>query len=96
MKTELFDYLERDYRNNLKRYIKEIAEDDRNFKYLVITTHKAGEYPDFILVGKGGNFMVAEKENIYKKFNTDRYCIKYPVEINGIDQVIDLNRIRNS
>lgn len=40
--------------------------------------------------------MVSEKENIYKKFNTDKYCIKYPVEINGIDQVIDLNRIRNS
>ena len=94
MKTELYDYVERDYRNKLERYIKEVAEDDRNFKYLVITTHKAGDYPDFILVGQKGNLMIAEGENIYQHFSTDRYIVKYPIEINGIDQAIDLEKIR--
>lgn len=90
----IYDWAVDGYRRDLKRYIKEVAEDERNFKYLIILTCKAGDSPDFILVGQGGELMIAEKESVYKTFDTDRYIIKYPVEINGIEKVIDLRKER--
>ena len=90
----IYDYVVDDYKKNLKRYIKEVAEDKRNFEYLIILTCEAGESPDFMIVCQGGNLMVSEKEDVYKTFNTNRYVIKYPVEINGIDKVINLREER--
>lgn len=90
----IYDYVAENYKKDLKRYIKEVAEDKRNFEYLVILTSKAGESPDFMIVCQGGNLMVSEKEDVYKTFNTNRYVVKYPVEINGIDKVINLREER--
>lgn len=90
----IYDCVIADYRKNLKRYIREVAKDKRNFEYLIILTCEAGERPDFMIVCQGGNLMVSEKEDIYKTFNTNRYVVKYPVEINGIDKVINLREER--
>lgn len=90
----IYDYVVENYKKDLKRYIKEVAEDKRNFEYLVILTSKAGESPDFMIVCQGGSLMVSEKEDVYKTFNTNRYVVKYPVEINGIDKVINLREER--
>lgn len=90
----IYNYAINKYTENLKRYIAEAAMDERNFKYLVILTCKAGENPDVIIVGQKGNLMISKKENFYKTFDTDRYAVKYPVEINGIDKVINLREER--
>ena len=90
----IYDCVVEDYKKNLKRYIKEVAVDKRKFEYLIISTCEAGESPDFIIVCQKGNLMISEKEDIYKKFSTERYVIKYPVEINGIDKVINLREER--
>lgn len=90
----IYNYAINKYTENLKRYIKEVAMDERNFEYLVILTCKAGENPDVIIVGQKGNLMISKKESFCETFDTDRYAVKYPVEINGIDKVINLREER--
>lgn len=63
-------------------------------EFMIILTCEAGESPDFMIVCQGGNLMVSEKEDVHKEFSTERYVIKYPVEINGIDKVINLREER--